>query len=701
MPLHIDYRPKSLDHIYGNSSVVASVRSILERQDRPRAWLFTGPSGTGKTTMARIVATAMGCHELDYEERNIADARGIDDARKMMTTMAYMPQGRFDDKSYGAIRVIVLDECFAKNTAISTPCGQIPIDMITVGQTVHNLYGVGQVEKVFKNKVPLHRVARVSFSDGSVTFCSIDHQYMGGDGWKEAINLKKNFIFKMTSAIMNEGGIHYGRNTKMETKNSENLPFLSNPIYYQGPRQTNLLPLVFPEIPLQAGSRFIPRRENLRNLWQELYLHEKREQTYLREKLCGKTQERPTWIHGQIQDRRTCREVQGKLTQMEERESRFIPRANFKNFQANERRQSFVPSRSYREGQDHQSHQWLTSYMEGKARRKWPVDYASDSPCQVHWLGYGSGHIPWSEAAWIPDLLQGRYRQSDSQDSHRSGRKWAQRELNQVARLEEGSQIERIGVEGIEVYQPGNNDRHFLGVIGDREKNQGYVDFYDLQVSGHHSYFANSHLVHNCQAATRDFQQAILKSLEDTPAHVVFILCTTDPDKLLKTIRTRCTTFEMSLLPGPTMRDLVRDVLTAEAVSWPEETMAAVADAVTEMAEGSPRQALVALDQVIDLGSQEEMIEALRRTVLDTATVNELAKALLTRRKWEQVAKLIKGLPTSEDPEKVRRYIIAAAEGELLRTGSEQAAIVFDAFQKPFYDNAGKGLVFSAWRSLR
>src|SRR5512146_2147255 len=110
MPLHLDYRPKSLDHIYGNESVVASIRSILGRQDRPRAWLFTGPSGTGKTTMARIVANAMGCHELDYEERNIADARGIDDARKMMTTMAYMPQGRFDDGSYGKIRVIVLDE---------------------------------------------------------------------------------------------------------------------------------------------------------------------------------------------------------------------------------------------------------------------------------------------------------------------------------------------------------------------------------------------------------------------------------------------------------------------------------------------------------------------------------------------------------------------------------------------------------------
>jgi hypothetical protein len=129
-----------------------------------------------------------------------------------------------------------------------------------------------------------------------------------------------------------------------------------------------------------------------------------------------------------------------------------------------------------------------------------------------------------------------------------------------------------------------------------------------------------------------------------------------------------------------------------------------VVDEIVVQAEGSPGVALKLLDQVIDITDPDAMVQAVRSMNLSMdgqATANELVKALLSRGKWERITKLIQGLPKGEDPEKIRRYIIAAAEGELLRTGSEQAAIVFDAFQKPFYDNAGKGLVFAAWMSLK
>ena len=104
MPLHLQYRPQNLSEFYGNESLKASLQSILARQDRPRAFLFTGPSGCGKTTLARIVAKEIGCHELDYSERNVSDARGIDDARKMINEMWYMP-------AHGKMKVYCLDEC--------------------------------------------------------------------------------------------------------------------------------------------------------------------------------------------------------------------------------------------------------------------------------------------------------------------------------------------------------------------------------------------------------------------------------------------------------------------------------------------------------------------------------------------------------------------------------------------------------------
>jgi DNA polymerase III subunit gamma/tau len=106
MSLYLTYRPKTLEEVFGNESVKTSISTIFAREDKPRAWLFTGPSGTGKTTMARIVAEGLGCHERDYSELNIADARGIDDARKIIQNMSYMPQA-------GKVRVFVLDECQA------------------------------------------------------------------------------------------------------------------------------------------------------------------------------------------------------------------------------------------------------------------------------------------------------------------------------------------------------------------------------------------------------------------------------------------------------------------------------------------------------------------------------------------------------------------------------------------------------------
>jgi len=104
MPLQHRYRPKSLKTFRGSSSTIKSLQSVLNREDTPHAFLITGNSGTGKTTLARIIAKMLGCDPADFAEYDSADFRGIDMVRQIRQSMNFMP-------SSGSCRVWLLDEC--------------------------------------------------------------------------------------------------------------------------------------------------------------------------------------------------------------------------------------------------------------------------------------------------------------------------------------------------------------------------------------------------------------------------------------------------------------------------------------------------------------------------------------------------------------------------------------------------------------
>jgi len=203
-----------------------------------------------------------------------------------------------------------------------------------------------------------------------------------------------------------------------------------------------------------------------------------------------------------------------------------------------------------------------------------------------------------------------------------------------------------------------------------------------------------------CQQATSAFQQAMLKALEDTPKHVVYILCTTDPQKLVKTVRTRCSTFALKPLSGPVMRELLSFVLAKEGV---QGFPAAALDEVVVAADGSPRQALVVLDQVIDIADNDKLLKAIRKARPSDKTVLDLCQVLHRGEAsgWKAVAEVIEDLGTDEDWERVRMAVLGwAVKVALSGKGVGQAAVMLDAFSEPWFNTGRAGLVLACYRCV-
>ena len=94
---------------------------------------------------------------------------------------------------------------------------------------------------------------------------------------------------------------------------------------------------------------------------------------------------------------------------------------------------------------------------------------------------------------------------------------------------------------------------------------------------------------------------ALLKTLEEPPSHVVFVLATTDPQKVPPTIRSRTQHLEFRLLGAETLHDLLASVNSEAGLQVDEEAL----EAAVRRGRGSARDALSALDQVVASGSAD------------------------------------------------------------------------------------------------
>lgn len=107
-------------------------------------------------------------------------------------------------------------------------------------------------------------------------------------------------------------------------------------------------------------------------------------------------------------------------------------------------------------------------------------------------------------------------------------------------------------------------------------------------------------IMDECHQLTAQAQNALLKCIEEPPKHVVFLLCTTEPHKVLPTIASRCQRFEFRALSVKIITEHLRWIAETEAIAIQEEALVAIA----RLCEGGLRDALQLLAQVRLLGEE-------------------------------------------------------------------------------------------------
>ncbi len=186
---------------------------------------------------------------------------------------------------------------------------------------------------------------------------------------------------------------------------------------------------------------------------------------------------------------------------------------------------------------------------------------------------------------------------------------------------------------------------------------------------------------------------SLLKTLEEPPSHVYFILCTTDPQNVLNTVRSRCAVYDVEKLNSRAMLRLLQGINESEDIDLSKPHLQKIA----EISEGVPREALILVDQVAGM-KNKSITKFLDKAKLQEELVIDLCRALLQKKNWKVVVKLLKGV--KEDHEKIRWGVLGYMNTVLLGSGNDNAALIIGCFSKPYYDTGKSGLTLSCWEAV-
>jgi SWI/SNF-related matrix-associated actin-dependent regulator 1 of chromatin subfamily A len=338
----------------------------------------------------------------------------------------------------GTPEVIALDECFPAGTPIRTEHGTRPIEEIEVGDWVYNAFGMGQVQKVFSKKVST--LVRVVLDDGTSFECTPNHPIFTESGWVAAENLTGRLLFPAEKIL--------GIVSRKEGTINEN--------------DGNDMRVVRGDIP--CGTE----KESAETLLRNILLRE-------------------------VEDVPAGNSQKGVLTRTQQEVVTSTQRCSpTRRGNTHDQEEPHALPCHHSEDARYQGTERDPAGVEGPAGREWDTHRTTETSGMPTSLVSGGGYSH-KQSSGVPTLLQSGSCPSPTENCNRD--RWSG--TSDQARTEAGHQENR-GTD-----QPRVVRVEILELGGCTDPGEGPGDgatVYNLQVSGHPSYYANEVLVHNCHA---------------------------------------------------------------------------------------------------------------------------------------------------------------------------------------------------------
>lgn len=196
-------------------------------------------------------------------------------------------------------------------------------------------------------------------------------------------------------------------------------------------------------------------------------------------------------------------------------------------------------------------------------------------------------------------------------------------------------------------------------------------------------------------------QNCLLKAFEDTPSHVYFILCSSEPKTIIKAIQTRALKVHFPPLTPDEIYGILRAIKIQEKFSVSKDVLFDIAD----KCEGSAREAINMLETVSVLPEDKQKEFSYSIGSSDAPELIDLCRIYFNERpSWKEIRVILKGLKEAGvEPETIRRSLLGYGQACLLgESNGDHIASRMEKLMYTSYDSGFPGLVvqiYKGWAS--